>query len=261
MKKLAALLALTAVFLSACGNNTSSGDNGTTPSQTSGTVGSEKSADTTQAAKATEDAQEETEITQDSETSEEVKESQPEQIDNATNGILVAYFTAAENGETDAMTSASKLTFWGEDMGNAEAMANVVASYMGGDLFSIQTVKDYPLEYNDLADDAKAEQDNGELPELATSVDISGYDTVFVVYPIWWYTMPQPIYSFLDEYDFSGKTLIPVTTHEGSGLADSVSKFKELEPDATVLDGYSVRGGSVGGSQTDIEDWLKEQGF
>ena len=73
--------------------------------------------------------------------------------------------------------------------------------------------------------------------------------------------MPQPIYSFLDEYDFSGKTLIPVTTHEGSGLADSVSKFKELEPDATVLDGYSVRGGSVGGSQTDIEDWLKEQGF
>ena len=115
-----------------------------------------------------EDAQEETETTQDSETSEEVKESQPEQIDNATNGILVAYFTAAENGENDAMTSASKLTFWGEDMGNAEAMANVVASYTGGDMFSIQTVKDYPLEYNDLADDAKAEQDNGELPELAT---------------------------------------------------------------------------------------------
>ena len=84
---------------------------------------------------------------------------------------------------------------------------------------------------------------------------------MFVVYPIWWYTMPQPIYSFFDEYDFSGKTLIPVTTHEGSGLADSITKFKELEPDAAVQDGYSVSGGNVGDSQADIENWLKEQGY
>ena len=167
----------------------------------------------------------------------------------------------AENGELDAITSASKVNFWGEDMGNAQSMANVVAAYTGADLFSVQTVKDYPLEYNDLAENAKAEQDAGVLPELATAVDISGYDTVFIVYPIWWYTMPQPIYSFLNEYDLSGKTIIPVTTHEGSGLADSVSKLTELEPNATVKDGFSVRGADVGSSQEDIESWLKEQGF
>ena len=168
----------------------------------------------------------------------------------------MAYFTAAENGENDAMTSASKVSFWGEDMGNAEAMANVVAAYVGGDLFSIQTVKDYPIEYNDLADNAKAEKDAGIYPELATQVDISGYDTVFVVYPIWWYTMPMPIYTFFNEYDLSGKTIIPVTTHEGSRLADSFTKMKELEPDATVLDGLAVSGSRVENARDDVADWL-----
>ena len=112
-----------------------------------------------------------------------------------------------------------------------------------------------------LIDAAKAEQDAGELPELATAVDISGYNTVFVVYPVWWYTMPQAIYSFIDEYDLSGKTVIPVTTHGGSGLADSIERFKELEPNADVKDGYDVNGDDVGGSQSDIEGWLSDNGF
>lgn len=227
--------------LTACG---SSGSADSKPAQTAKSVGSLKSSDNSSQA--------------------EAKQSEPEADSKGTSSgskILVAYFTPAENGENDAMTSASKVKFWGEDMGNAEAMANVIAAYTKADLFSIQTVKDYPLEYKELTDDAKAEQNKGELPELATEVDISGYDTVFIVYPIWWYTMPQPIYTFFNDYDFSGKTIIPVTTHEGSGLADSVSKFKELEPSATVKDGYSVRGGKVGESQSDIEEWLKKQGF
>lgn len=254
MKKLIAFTAIAAVLLTACG---STADSGTKPAQTAKEVGSTKteagtSAETETAAAAEDNAgPSETEQAEQSETEESTAEG----------GILVAYFTPAENGVNDAMTSASKVNFWGEDMGNAEAMANVVAAYTGGDLFSIQTVKDYPLEYNDLVDDAKAEQNAGELPELSTVVDTSGYDTVFLVYPIWWYTMPQPIYSFLDEYDLSGKTIIPVTTHEGSGLADSVSRIAELEPDAEVKDGYSVSGGNVAGSQEDIENWLKEQGY
>ncbi|MBR1393733.1 MAG: flavodoxin [Ruminococcus sp.] len=232
---LTAVLAAAILALTACGSN----DGGTKPAETAKQVGSVKTASQT----------------------EQTSETSPEKSTKPSGSILVAYFTAAENGENDAVTSASKVSFWGEDMGNAEAMANVVASYVGGDLFSIQTVRDYPTEYNDLADDAKAEKNAGIHPELATSVDISSYDTVFIVYPIWWYTMPMPIYTFFDEYDFSGKTIIPVTTHEGSGLADSVSKFKELEPNATVKDGYSVRGADVGGSQEDIDGWLKDQGY
>lgn len=248
MKKII-ITALAAIMLAACGSS----EGGDKPAQTARQVGSAKATEVSQ----TSAAEQETETTKES-TSAAPAESAAEE---SSGGILVAYFTAAENGENDAMTSASKVSFWGEDMGNAEAMANVVAAYVGGDLFSIQTVKDYPIEYNDLADNAKAEKDAGIYPELATQVDISGYDTVFVVYPIWWYTMPMPIYTFFNEYDLSGKTIIPVTTHEGSRLADSFTKMKELEPDATVLDGYSVRGADVGSSQNDIEDWLKGLGY
>lgn len=251
MKKLIALLALTTVLLTGCGSSESS------------TAGSSSAAQTTTSAQAetqTAESSEPAASTQAAEEASDSSEAAPQESTSASK-ILVAYFTPAENGENDAITSASVVSFKGEDMGNAEAMANMIADYTGADLFSIQTVKDYPLEYNDLADNAKAEQDAGELPELATSVDISGYDTVFMVYPIWWYTMPQPIYSFLNEYDLSGKTIFPVTTHEGSGLADSVSKISELEPSAAVRDGFSVRGGDVGGSQEDIENWLKDQGF
>ncbi|MBR1824336.1 MAG: flavodoxin [Ruminococcus sp.] len=251
---ISAILALT-MAMTACGSSDSSlGGANSKPAETAKAVGSSKSADTEVPTETEQAKSEQSETEESAET-----ETPPE--GTTSGGILVAYFTPAENGENDAVTSASKVSFWGEDMGNAEAMANVVAAYVGGDLFSIQTVKDYPLEYNDLADNAKAEQDAGELPELATAVDISGYDTVFLVYPIWWYTMPQPIYSFLDEYDLSGKTVIPVTTHEGSGLADSISKISELEPNAEVKEGYSVRGGDVGGSQNDIESWLKELGY
>lgn len=244
MKRILTIITLAALLLTACGSQ--SGDGGTKPAQTAKQVGVAKSDDAAATAQ---------------QSSDELQADTSSQLQSSESKILVAYFTPAENGELDAITSASKVSFWGEDMGNAQAMANVVAAYTGADLFSVQTVKDYPLEYNDLADNAKAEQDAGELPELATAVDISSYDTVFIVYPIWWYTMPQPIYSFLNEYDLSGKTIIPVTTHEGSGLADSVSKLTELEPNATVKDGFSVRGADVGSSQEDIESWLKEQGF
>jgi flavodoxin len=246
MKKMITLLLITSALLTACGSSSDSGSN-SKPAQTAKQVGVVKSADASSA-----------EQTSDS----TAESSQTEQTESGSDSkILVAYFTPAENGELDAVTSASKVNFWGEDMGNAEAMANVIAAYTGGDLFSIQTVKDYPVDYDDLVNDAKAEQEAGTLPELATAVDISGYDTVFMVYPVWWYTMPQPIYTFLNDYDFSGKNIIPVTTHEGSGMADSVSKLSELEPDASVGEGYSVAGGDVAGCQEDIESWLKDEGF
>ena len=178
---------------------------------------------------------------------------------------LVAYFTPAENGIGDAMTSASKVSFWGEDMGNAEAMANVVASHVGGDLFSIQTVKDYPLEYDDLADDAKAEQERGDLPELATQVDMSGYSTVFVVYPIWWYTMPQPIYSFFEEYDFSGKTVIPFCTSAGNVLTGKESDLPKYGKGMVMREGLGLEGKRVQenpeSARADVMKWLKRLGF
>ena len=249
MKKtvIAAILAA-AMMLGACGSSDSSEK--------------EKSADSSSSQ--TQSSQQETSPSVSSSPDEQTQPSASESsADNsqAKSKILVAYFTPAENGKNDAMTSASKTKYQGENMGNAAVLAKITADKTGADLVSIKTVKDYPLDYDDLIDDAKKEQKKGELPELETQIDVSGYDTVFVVYPVWWYTMPQPIYSFFDKCDFSGKTLIPITTHEGSGLADSKEKFKELEPQATVKNGYSVRGSKVGSAKDDLESWLTEQGY
>lgn len=95
----------------------------------------------------------------------------------------------------------------------------------------LHTAENYPLEYNELADYAKTEQDNGVLPGLAVQIDnFEDYDTIYVVFPVWWYTMPQAVYSFFDAYDFSGKTIIPASTHAGSYLAGSPATIVELEP-------------------------------
>lgn len=110
---------------------------------------------------------------------------------------------------------------------------------------------------------AKSEQDNGVLPELTTHIeDIGRYDTIFVVYPAWWYTMPQAVYSFFDEYDLSGKTIVPCATHAGSRLAGAPSTIEELEPNATVIsDGFSVPASDVAGAENDVTEWLEQLGF
>ncbi|GEM_PF-6933685 len=99
---------------------------------------------------------------------------------------LIACFTPAENSGTDAISSAT-LTSWNcENMGAAEVLANIIQKNTGADMFSIQTAVNYPLEYQELADYAKNEQDNNILPELTTHIEnLDEYDTIFVVFPAW----------------------------------------------------------------------------
>ena len=183
--------------------------------------------------------------------------------ENSDNKSLVVYFTPAENSGVDAISSATLTTWNGENMGAAEVLANMIHNHTRSDMFSIRTEVNYPLEYNDLADYAKSEQDNSVLPELTTHIeDIGQYDTIFVVYPAWWYTMPQAVYSFFDEYDLSGKTIVPCATHAGSRLAGAPSAIEELEPDATVIsDGFSVPASDVAGAENDVTEWLDQLGF
>ena len=175
--------------------------------------------------------------------------------------LLVAYFTPSENSEADAISQASQTVYDGETIGSAAAIARMIAKRTGTDMFSIQTVKDYPVVYDDLADFALDEQNRGELPELATHTDISVYDTIFVVYPVWWYTMPQAIYSFFDEYDFAEKNIIPVTTHAGSRLADSLARIGELEPDATITSSFTISAMNAETGESEVTSWLAEIGY
>ena len=183
-----------------------------------------------------------------------------------SNNILVAYFsrvgnTVWEDG-VDAVTSASLNVVNGEFAGNSQLLAQMAQTVTGGDLFLIQTVDTYPSDYRETTDAAAVEQRNNARPALASHVgNMDQYDIIVLIYPNWWGTLPQALYTFLEEYDFSGKTILPLCTHEGSRMGSSERAIAGLCPDATLLDGLSVRGVSAASAQSDVETWIGNSGI
>lgn len=158
--------------------------------------------------------------------------------------------------------SSKVLVVYFSETGNTQKLAKLISDEVGGDFRRIETVKPYPTG-QELFDYTKNERDNDERPELKDlDINLDDYDVIFVGYPIWWYTLPMPIYSFFDNYDFSGKTIVPFNTHEGSGDGGTYSTIKGWEKDATVLDGLAIRGGDMESDQTTrVQNWLKGLGF
>lgn len=177
--------------------------------------------------------------------------------------ILIAYFTAAENSGVDAVSSASYTTINGTAVGRLRAVADMIQENTGGDLFSIQTSVVYPADGGELIDYAAEEQDENARPKLTSQIEnLNQYDAVFIGFPTWWYDMPQALYSFFDEYDFSGKTIIPFNVHNGSRLSGTIDTIKELEPDATVIsDGFTVSERDVADAADDVAEWLNGLGY
>ena len=146
-------------------------------------------------------------------------------------------------------------------VGNTEVAAGMIQRLTGGDTFKIDTVKDYPVDYTETTEVAKRELRQKARPKLsAHRDDMDHYSVICLGYPNWWGTMPMAVCSFLEEYDFSGKQIVPFCTHEGSGMGKSESDIKQLCPGATVLKGLSIRGGSVQGAENDIAAWLRTSG-
>lgn len=147
----------------------------------------------------------------------------------------------------------------GQVMGNLEYMANVIQQTIGGDLFRIETVEEYPLDHEPLVDQAAEEQDEEARPELSTQIENPDqYDTILLGYPNWWGDMPMALYTFLEEYDFSGKTIIPFTAHGGSDFSDTVDTIAELQPDAEVSEeGLSISRNDVADAQEEISSWAQ----
>ena len=183
-----------------------------------------------------------------------------------TPNILIAYLPMPENVDTsgvDSVAGASVVVRDGQALGNTEFMAGVIQSAVGGELFQIETVQQYPLEHEPLVDLAAEEQDAGARPELSSHIeDPSQYDVIFLGYPNWWGDMPQALYTFLEEYDFSGKTIIPFCPHGGSGFSRTISTIAELQPGANVVEqGLSISRNSVTDAQSDVENWVAGLGF
>lgn len=177
--------------------------------------------------------------------------------------ILIAYFSYPLTDGVDASSIASRVIVDGELTGSVEYMAKVIQSQTGADIFTIHATESYGDDFGTVADKAQDEQRKEILPALSTHIEnLDDYDTIFVGYPIWWYDMPQVMYSFFDEYDFSGKTIIPFNSHGGSRFSGSVERITDLEPNATVrTDGLTIDRDSVSKSGDAIIEWINGLGL
>ena len=173
----------------------------------------------------------------------------PAGVAQAAPKVLVAYFSRA--GENYHVGYIQK--------GNTEIVAELLAQKTGGDLFHIESVSGYPVGYEEATKVARAERKSGARPALTAAVsDFASYDVIYLGYPIWGANMPMPVYTFLESYDFSGKTVIPFCTHEGSGLTSTPDKTRAAIPKATVMQGLAIRGTTAQQDRAETERLVDE---
>jgi flavodoxin len=176
--------------------------------------------------------------------------------------MFLIVFAVTLSGAVQAQSKGKTLIAYFSWGGNTREMAKQIQQQTGGDLFEIKTVKPYPTDYNECVDVAKKEQQADARPPLADEVkDLTAYDVVFVGYPNWWGTMPQALFTFLEKYSMSGKTVIPFCTHGGGRWGRSTDDLKKLCPDATVFEGLAISGNLVRRSKDDVVKWLQKIGI
>lgn len=185
----------------------------------------------------------------------------PAPADTQDQRILIAYFSVPEDVDTtdvDAVSGASIVVSDGEKLGNTQYVAELIQDAIGGDLFHIETVAPYPLDHEPLVDQASEEKAAAVRPELSAQVeDFEQYNIVLLGYPNWWADLPMPVYSFLESYDFSTKTIIPFITHGGSRASRTVETISGLQPDALVYNNALVLSrNDVANSGDDVTAWI-----
>lgn len=192
--------------------------------------------------------------------------------DNSSSKVLIAYFSYFDNtdGEkinskqyADAMASCSVTVVDGKRRGNNDIVADMLAEQTGADQFSILTSQKYSPDYDGgVVSQAQIDGKNKVKPELASHIsNLDQYDTVILLFPTWWYDMPMAVYTFLDEYDLSGKTIAPIATSGGSGLVDTVAAIKKEEPGANVTDGLAIYQDDITKADPGISAWLSKIGI
>lgn len=142
-------------------------------------------------------------------------------------------------------------------VGNTEVVATMIASKLGADIFKIEPVRDYPSDYMKCSERARRELDENARPLYKGDVDISSYTKIILGYPIWWGTLPMTVWTFLENHDFSGKTIIPFSTHEGSDLGNSIKVIEKLCPKAEIKMVVPIIGSKVDDCDAEIEQIIK----
>ena len=180
-------------------------------------------------------------------------------VRNAVSGPGSVVSTGKENTESIGERVLIAYFSWG---GNTEGIAEEIQSQTGADLFEITLVNPYSTDYNTVLDEAQRDQNEQARPELATHVEnMEEYDTILLGYPNWWASIPMPIASFLEEYDFSGKTIIPFCSHGGGRFGQSLTAIAKLTPDADMGEALSIHYSGGSSLPEDIAEWLETNGI
>lgn len=159
-----------------------------------------------------------------------------ESMEENTSNILVAYFSRT---------------------GNTEVLAEMIEEQTGGNLFEITPAEPYPEDYDETVERFRRERDENARPEISNSVeDIAQYDVVFVGFPNWGDDMPHIVYTFLEQYDFSGKTLIPFCTNGGGGFGNSIAGLESTCPNSMIAEGFECSGSNVENETNEVVDWI-----
>lgn len=165
--------------------------------------------------------------------------------------LIVYYSRKGENYWNGSIRNLSK--------GNTERVAEFIQNAVGGDLFEVETVKEYAEDYYQCIEEAKQELNEGARPELKEFMDsLDEYDTIFVGYPNWWGTMPMAMFTFLENYDLTGKKIVPFCTNEGSGMGSSERDLKKTCKGASVERGLSIHGAEAAESENIVAVWAKK---
>ena len=163
---------------------------------------------------------------------------------------LIAFFSRRDENYVNGIISSL-------DIGNTEVVAGIIKELTGGELFQIEQVQAYSKDYNECIAQAQADQKRDARPELKTYPEsLDSYDVIYLGFPNYWGTMPMAVFTFLEHFDFNGKTIRPFCTHEGSGMGGSENDIKKLCPGAEVALGLAIRGGRVQWSNKDIQKWI-----
>jgi len=163
---------------------------------------------------------------------------------------LIVYFSRKGNNYVNG--AIKNLT-----IGNTEIAAKLIQEITGADLFQIEPIVEYSKDYNICIEEAKKDKVENKRPSFKNPLkDISEYDTIYLGFPNYWGTMPMHLWTFLEQYDFTGKIIKPLCTHEGSGMGNSERDIEKLCPGASIGSGLAVKGGSVSGARSSIENWI-----
>lgn len=165
---------------------------------------------------------------------------------------LIIYFSRAGNNYTNEGIKDLEI-------GNTEVIANYIKEFSDADIFKVDPLNEYPEDYMACTEIAQKELNDNARPELKEYIeDISEYDLIYIGFPNWWATLPMPMWTQLEKLDFSGKTVKPFVTHEGSGFGKSLNDLKKLCPGADIKEGLSIQGSSVSNSENKVKNWVKK---